>query len=73
MLNSRAIAVQGIGFSTLLIAAQGLLPVEITGGSGGIFRFKAPKSRATGLSLTQQNDDILLMVCSALSVLYRTR
>ncbi len=66
-LSPRAIAVQGLGYSTRLVAVQGLWPDAGTGGSG-VLRVRIPRRtvEATRLRLIDE-DDTLLVIAGALT------
>jgi hypothetical protein len=66
MLNARAIALQGLGRTSRLVAVQGLWPAPVIGGGGG--RFRVPAEFIDAQRLKQiDSDELLLLIAGAVA------
>ena len=63
-LNPRAIATQGLGFSSRLVAVQGLWPVADSAVGGGGFR-----QRQRVAWRTNDDDEVLLLIAAAVAAM----
>jgi hypothetical protein len=58
MLNPRAIAVQGIGYSPRLVSVQGLWPVSVESGFSGGFAWNLPSRRTLRRWIEEQEASV---------------
>jgi hypothetical protein len=67
MLNPRAIAMQGLGRTSRLVAVQGLWPAPAFGG-GGYGRFRVPDDLIDAQRRMQMGaDELLLLIAGAVA------
>ena len=71
-LSPRAIALQGLGFAPLLVAAQGLSPLAapsalVVGGGGTSFQAMADWQDPLQETLQREDDEILTLIMSAVT------